>query len=498
MSIQDESSRQAPPTPSTEGNRAVSPQKFRDTAISSELVTPVECEAAFEAASRRCGGDPQVTGQAVADELVRQEILTRFQAVQLLAGRRKLTLGQYRILDEVGQGGMGQVFKARHLFMGREVAVKVLPRSKANDETEAAFRREIELLGSLDHENLVHALDAGYDGQVLFLVTELVSGLDLRRHVVKYGRLDAVLAASVASQAARGILCAHTAGLVHRDVKPANILVREDGRVKVSDLGLAGSLMDGLDGSPGRIMGTFDYMAPEQIRSPEKAHQSADIYGLGCTLYFAVTGQVPFPGGDRQEKAKKQIHEEPTAILELAPDLDPGFAEAIGKLMAKEPSDRPPSAKAVLDLLAPWTPQDPIPLPTRSGKRGRDRRAGSSFGEGSGAGPSTSIAVGSGGPGRGSPWGTGEARSVSGWSSPDANRAPVDDGSIGLGSALTVSAAVGVGGGLVAQGIRLLAGDAWQQNNLGMVHFWSVAYVLSMATAFFCWLLLGPSKGDGR
>jgi serine/threonine protein kinase len=496
MSVSDESRQSAESRSSRGAPRMACPQKFRETAIASELVTLAECEAAFEAAHRRCGNAAHVTAQMMADDLVKRETLTRFQAEQLLAGRRKLTLGNYRILGEVGQGGMGQVFKARHLFMGRIVAVKVLPRAKANDETEAAFRREIELLGSLDHENLVRALDAGYDGQVLFLVTELVSGHDLRRQVQKFGPLDEVMAASVASQAACGLECAHAAGLVHRDVKPANILVREDGRVKVSDLGLAGSLLDGLEDGPARVMGTFDYMAPEQILEPERPQQSADIYGLGCSLYFAVTGRVPFPDGNRQEKAKRQVHEEPTDVLALAPNLDPAFADCIRRLMAKNPAHRPPSAKAVVDLLAAWTPPEPLPLPTSSSDgRRRSGRGGVVVVDDASASGSSSQAASA----HPLPSSLQESRSQPAFP-PGATGASgvADDGSISLGGALAMSAVVGLIGGLITGGIRLLAGEAWQQNGLGMVDFWSVAYVLSALTALGCWLLLGPSEREGR
>lgn len=489
MTASNESNRPAEPSSSSD-RRPTSPQKFRQVAVASELVTAAECDAAFTAASSRIGTAADVTAEMVADELVRNGLLTRFQAEQLLAGRRKLTLGQYRILDEVGQGGMGQVFKARHLFMGRVVAVKVLPRAKANDETEAAFRREIELLGSLDHENLVHALDAGYDGQVLFLVTELIPGLDLRRQVNKYGPMDATLAASVASQAARGIEYAHAAGLVHRDVKPGNILVREDGRVKVADLGLAGSLVDESAGESGRIIGTFDYMAPEQISSPGRPQQSADIYGLGCTLYFAVTGTVPFPGGNRQEKARRQIQDEPTDVLQLAPQLDPGFAEVIRSMMAKNPAQRPKSAKAVVDLLAPWTPPEPIPMPTTSVSRRRsDSARVASVEEPLEKSPAPGWFFAS----------VPDGRPPTGVASESDGRADVASvGTLSVGAALLISVAVGLIGGGLAGGIRFLAGDSWRQSGLGMVHFWSVAYSLTLLTGFLFWLLLGPLERRGR
>lgn len=352
------------------------PRPFRETALASGLVTATQVEAAE--AELRAGAAPQGAvshDQALADLLVAQGLLTPFQAEQMLVGRRKLTLGQYKILDAIGQGGMGRVFKAEHVMMGREVAIKVLPREKSTPETEAAFRREIRMLGRLDHDNLVRALDAGHDGKVYYLVTELIDGLDLRKQVRRYGVLDEVTAASVIVQAARGLAYAHEKGLVHRDVKPGNLLVTTDGRVKVLDLGLAGSIMEEESTRLGRVIGTMDYMAPEQIRAPDKAGPQADIYGLGCTLYYALVGEVPFPGGTREEKARRQLSEPPPPIRRFAPQASKAFCAVVEAMMQKDPADRVASAPAVIERLRPWTPDVPItmprqPLPGRTGRTG--------------------------------------------------------------------------------------------------------------------------------
>ena len=317
-------------------------------------------------------GDAARWDPAVADCLVTREKLTRFQANQLLAGRRKLTLGQYQILDELGRGGMGQVFRAQHVMMGRTVAIKVLPRAKSTSEAEAAFQREIRMLGRLDHDNLVRALDAGHDGKVYYLVTELVPGIDLRRQVLKYGELDEIRAASVISQAAQGLGYAHGQGLVHRDVKPANLLVTPEGHVKVLDLGLAGSVIEGESTRLGRVVGTMDYMAPEQIRAVDNVGPSADVYALGCTLYFALTGQVPFPGGSRQEKMQRQLSEQPRPIRQLEPGVSEDICRVVDAMMRKDPQERPSSAQAVIDRLRPWTPQSPLAMPRV--KQGRSAR----------------------------------------------------------------------------------------------------------------------------
>jgi serine/threonine protein kinase len=366
----------APPDPATTGQPA---PRFRDTAIASGLLS-ADTLAPHEAEIGRTLGTPAAAGAtawdaALADRLVAEGVLTRFQAQQLLAGRRKLTLGQYTIVDEIGHGGMGQVFRAEHSLMGRTVAIKVLPRAKANEETEAAFRREIRMLARLDHENLVRALDAGHDGKVYYLVTELVPGLDLRRQVLKHGPLDGAAAASVIAQAARGLAYAHGQGLVHRDVKPSNLLVTPEGRVKLLDLGLAGSSIEAESARLGRVVGTMDYMAPEQIRSPDTVGPAADVYALGCTLYFAVTGQVPFPGGSRQEKANRQLAAEPRPMRELAPAVDEPLCAVVAAMMKKDPRERVPSAGGVIEKLARWIPAEPVPMPRTKRQRSPSARA---------------------------------------------------------------------------------------------------------------------------
>lgn len=350
------------PDPSTAPPTA----RFRETALASGLVQPGQVEAAereVRLVIDAAAAEPGAWDQAVADKLVAQGLLTKFQAREMLAGRRRFRLGQYTVLDELGRGGMGQVFRAEHAMMGREVALKVLPRAKSTPEYEAAFQREIRVLARLDHEHLVRALDAGHDAKVYYLVTELVPGLDLRRQVLKYGPLDELAAASVITQAAQGLAYAHEQGLVHRDVKPGNLLVTQDGRVKVLDLGLAGSMLDAESTSTGRVVGTMDYMAPEQIRSPDTVGPAADVYGLGCTLYFALTGQVPFPGGTRKEKAQRQLTELPTPLAQLAPHIDADLRRVVDDMMKKSPAERIGRAQEVVQRLRPWTPRSAVPMP---------------------------------------------------------------------------------------------------------------------------------------
>jgi serine/threonine protein kinase len=315
---------------------------------------------------------PDSNDENMADLLVAAGRLNRFQAAQLLAGHTKLNLGPYRIVDAIGQGGMGQVFRAEHSLLGRTVAVKVLPKSKSTPEAIDSFTREIRAQAALDHENLVRALDAGHDGNVYFLVCEYVPGADLRRYVRDRGPLGMAEAATIISQAARGLEHAHNCGLIHRDVKPANLLVTPDGHTKVSDLGLAGSLaptsdQQSGDGDPraGKVVGTADYLSPEHIISPLSIGVASDIYSLGCTLYYAVTGKVPYPGGNARDKARRHCEDTPLHPRLLNPSLSEPFVEVIAAMMEKDPAKRIASAAHVVERLRPWagesvsSPRDP-------------------------------------------------------------------------------------------------------------------------------------------
>lgn len=293
--------------------------------------------------------------EAIANLLVRSGNLTRYQADQLRAGRTKLNLGPYVITDWIAQGGMGQVFKAVHSVMGRQCAVKVLPLEKATEEARRGFLHEIRLLAGLDCQYLVRAFDAGQDGNVHYLVTEFVPGTDLRRLVRQRGMLSQNEAAAIIMQAALGLDYAHRQGLVHRDVKPGNLLVMPDGQTKVSDVGLAAwATALGDDPRAGKIVGTADYLSPEQIRSPRDVGPATDIYSLGCTLYYAICGKVPFPGGDTASKCRRHCEETPWHPRKFAPDTSEEFVELIADMMDKDPSRRLDSAAEVAERLEPW------------------------------------------------------------------------------------------------------------------------------------------------
>jgi serine/threonine protein kinase len=302
----------------------------------------------------------QISDEQLGQRLVDLGYLNRWQVEQLKEGRTKFTLGPYRIVNAIGQGGMGHVFKAEHKLLGRIEAIKVLPKSKSSPEAVSAFQREIRAQAQLDHPNLVRVSYADFEGDTYFFVTEYVPGTDLRKLVRRNGPLPYSVAATIVLQAAEGLHYAHRRGLVHRDVKPGNLLVTPDGRTKITDLGLAWFLMEELDGGgkpagkTGSLVGTADYLAPETIREPEKIHPVSDVYSLGCTLYYAVTGKVPFPGGTTADKIRRHLEETPLNPLHFSPDLPEAFCDAIAAMMDKNPDTRTPTASAVVELLRPW------------------------------------------------------------------------------------------------------------------------------------------------
>jgi serine/threonine protein kinase len=340
---------------------------LRNAALASGLLSPQQLDDAVTSLTSASTGlrvaPEQITDELLGQRLVDLGYLNRWQVEQLKEGRTKFTLGPYRIVNAIGQGGMGHVFKAEHKLLGRIEAIKVLPKSKSTPEAVTAFQREIRAQAQLDHPNLVRVSYADFEGDTYFFVTEYVPGTDLRKLVRRNGPLRYSVAATIVSQAAEGLHYAHRRGLVHRDVKPGNLLVTPDGRTKITDLGLAWFLMEELEGTrpPGRIgslVGTADYLAPETIRQPDKVLPVSDVYSLGCTLYYAVTGKVPFPGGTTADKIRRHLEETPLNPLHFNPDLPEAFCDVIAAMMDKNPDARTPTASAVVEMLRPWCDED--------------------------------------------------------------------------------------------------------------------------------------------
>ena len=335
---------------------------FREACLRSKLVSEKQWEAAVSHARKWLKDEqpdkaitPKRLSNTIAKRLIEEEIITTYQAQQLRAGRTKLTLGPYLVTEFLGQGGMGQVFGAVHEIMGRHCAIKVLPLEKADDLTRESFAREIRMQAALDSPYLVRAFDAGREGNVHFLVTEYVPGTDLRRLVKDNGKLSVQQSASIIAQAAAGLAYAHDSGMIHRDIKPANILVTPDGNAKVADVGLAAFAMRPEDDPrAGKIVGTADYLSPEQIRTPTEVGPQSDLYSLGCTLYYACTGKVPFPGGDSKSKCKRHLTKAPWDPRKFSPDLPAEFVEIIADMLEKDLNLRIPNATEVVRRLTPF------------------------------------------------------------------------------------------------------------------------------------------------
>lgn len=328
-------------------------------ALASGLVSAEALDYAQRVARHRLAQTGQQTEEIpdrlLGEVLIEQDILTPYQADQLAAGRTKLNLGPYIVTDWIAQGGMGQVYKAVHQVMGRLCAVKTLPLERATQLARDSFAREIRMQAKLDCPYLVRAFDAGRDGKVHYLVTEYVAGMDLRRLVKTRGPLPVQQAASIIMQAARGLDYAHSKGLIHRDVKPGNILVTPEGEAKVSDVGLAAFNQDLInDPRAGKIVGTADYISPEQIRTPLEIGPAADVYSLGCTLYYAVCGKVPFPGGDTQSKLRRHLEDTPWHPRRFVPDIPEDFVDIIADMMDKNPEKRVQTCREVAARLEPW------------------------------------------------------------------------------------------------------------------------------------------------
>jgi serine/threonine protein kinase len=305
----------------------------------------------------------------LASLMVRDGLLTHFQAENLVMGKwRRFNIGKYKVLERLGSGGMGSVYLCEHKLMRRRVAVKVLPTAKAEDPSSLErFYREARAVAALDHPNIVRAYDIDQDENLHFLVMEYVDGASFQEVIKRAGPLDVNRACHYMRQAAQGLQHAHeSAGLVHRDIKPGNILVDRNGIVKILDMGLARFFHDEEDILTKKydenVLGTADYLAPEQALDSHGVDIRADIYSLGATFYFCLTGRTPFSEGTVAQKLIWHQTRQPKSIRSIRPEVPEGVAAIVEKMMAKEAGQRYQTPQEVMDALIPWV-QAPIGPP---------------------------------------------------------------------------------------------------------------------------------------
>jgi len=310
---------------------------------------------------------PEDDSKSFTGRLVEDGLLTAWQAQQLLAGKTGKShffLGKYKLLDLIGVGGMGSIYRAVQPSIGRVVALKVMSRNILKDPRAVTrFLREIRSAAAVDHPNVVRAFDADCDGDTYFLVMEYVAGKDLKSWIRREKSLPVGWSCECIRQAALGLEHAFELGMVHRDIKPSNLLVTQgEGDklplVKVLDLGLARfaseTAEDGDLTRAGQVLGTPDYIAPEQARNTKTADIRADIFSLGCTLFELVAGRLPFPGTTVMEKLMARASEDAPPVGSFRADIPAGLDAVVAKMLARDPSARYATPAEVAQALAPF------------------------------------------------------------------------------------------------------------------------------------------------
>lgn len=339
-----------------------------DSAV--QLLADLEAIGLLSPTERRTFDDePAGDASAILDQLVIQGRVSAFQASLLRAGRgRELRLGNYLIVDKLGEGGMGSVYQAVHTLLHRTVALKTVRRSLSDPAALLRFQREIEALGRLNHPHVVRAAHAAESGGTFYLVMDFVAGLDVMQVSRRRGPLAVNDACEIARQTAVGLQYIHECGLVHRDIKPSNLMLTPEGTVRILDLGLAR-----LDRDPasdrrltavGQVVGTVDYIAPEQARGDADIDIRADIYSLGCTLYRLLTGQPPYgppryPG--KLERLLAHVNEPFPDLRAAQPDAPRELSALVERMVRKDPQERYGSPGEVAVALQSFCGQANLP-----------------------------------------------------------------------------------------------------------------------------------------
>jgi serine/threonine protein kinase len=308
--------------------------------------------------SEKAGGRSVNTGD-LASHLIESGLITQWHTDKLLAGKYKgFFLGKYKLLGHLGSGGMSSVYLAQHRISDQLRAIKVLPRKRVTDKSYLdRFYLEARAAASLDHQNVVRIYDICNESDTHYMVMEYVKGKDLHEMVKDHGPLDLEQAARYTAQAAEGLTHAHERDLVHRDIKPANLLKTDNGEVKILDLGLALVNQEDTESLTvlynEKVMGTADYLSPEQAVNSHEVDHRADIYSLGCTLYYLITGHPPFNKGTLAQRIAMHQTQDPPDIRESRPECPAALVDICQRMMEKKADDRYQTCAAIQsDLLA--------------------------------------------------------------------------------------------------------------------------------------------------
>lgn len=379
--------------------------EFLDLLQKSELLSADQVRKAVE----RFDLSESLSPEAVARTLVQKRVLTPFQAERLLEGRyRGFVIDGYRVREVLGVGGMGCVYIAEDPHEDRKIALKVLSSQHSLDAGMLArMKLEANAGMKIQHPNVIETYRIDSTGAVNYMVMELMRGVSLHELVALHGPVKWYMACDIFRQVAKGLHAAHRLGIIHRDIKPANILVDANGTAKLLDFGLAK-----IEGEAGEefslamifghdCLGTPDYIAPEQAQDSSNVKVTADIYSLGCTLYVALTGRVPFPEKANSKKIEAHKTKKPRPIQEIRKDVPDEVVALVEKMMAKDPKDRFPSAAHVSAALKPFAKRKPVKfefrqLVTLRAKQARDKEKQTAQKPVKAAGPRSSITSASG------------------------------------------------------------------------------------------------------
>jgi serine/threonine protein kinase len=298
------------------------------------------------------------------DSILALEIAAMTQAA---AGETLPAIGNYDVLDKIAEGGMGSIYKARHRDTGALVAIKTMPpKTSGNAVLLKRFEQEFRAASKLDHPNIVRALEYGETSQSPYLVMEYVDGESLGNRIERQGRMAEDEAIRIITQVARALHSAHKRGMVHRDVKPDNVLLTTDGQAKLADLGLVKETeTDQNLTQTGKGLGTPHFMAPEQFRNAKNADPRCDVYSLAATLYMTVTGELPFQGNGPLDTWMKKVHNDFAPPKQLVPELSDRMDCAIRRGMHPDAGERPATCREFIEELCGTNTRKPVPTPPR-------------------------------------------------------------------------------------------------------------------------------------